>query len=264
MRLPTAFIAALLALPYLAHCETANAGEAQAEATRGIAVGGLVLVAPTYEGADSVRVIGVPIALPTGLGMGNRVQFEGIDDIRFRLIELGGFEAGGVAGYRFGRDESDDDALIGLGDVDGGLVAGAYIGYRAGSVLFDAAYGREVTGADTGGVLRLGIKSELAMSPSVRLTGRVGTTWADDEYHEAFFGVTAAQFAASGLTAFTPDAGFKDVHLALNGAFDLTDRWTLRAFGKVTQLIGDAADSPIVDSDLQLSGGAGVTYRFDW
>jgi MipA family protein len=234
------------------------------ETPRGIAAGGLVIVAPTYEGADSVRVIGVPIVMPTGLDMGNRVQFEGIDDIRFRLITLGGFEAGGVAGYRFGRDEDDDDALLGLGDVDGGLVGGAYIGYRAGNLLIDAAYGHELTGADTGGVLRLGVKSEMAVSPSVKVTGRIGASWADVDYHQAYFGVTAAQSAASGMAVYTPDAGFKDIHVSLSGEFDLSDRWTLRTFGKVAQLIGDAADSPIVEQELQLSGGAGVTYRFDW
>ena len=99
-------------------------------------VGGVVFVAPTYEGAKDYEVRGAPFIAPAGLDDAtSRVQFRGPDDLRFRALEFSGFEAGPLIGWRFVRDESDAFRLRGLGDVDGGLVLGGYAGFRAGPLM---------------------------------------------------------------------------------------------------------------------------------
>ena len=71
-------------------------------------VGGMVMVAPKYEGSKDYRVLGVPFIAPAGLSDGNgRVQVKGADDVRFRLFQAQGFELGPLAGWRFGPDEDD-------------------------------------------------------------------------------------------------------------------------------------------------------------
>lgn len=232
-----------------------------------VQVGGVVIVAPEYEGSKHYRVLGAPIVAPAGrIGDGDAgiVQFRGPSDIRFRLFDYSGFEFGPVAGYRFGRDESDGDLLGGLGDVDGGLVLGGFAAYRLGFARAFASYQHQVTGDDTGGVLDFGVEATMPVSSRFALRGTVGATWASDDYATEFFGISGWQEAHSraGLTAYDADAGIKDVYLALNADLALTDDWTLKFLGRYGRLVGDAADSPIVESENQFMAGIGLTYTF--
>jgi outer membrane scaffolding protein for murein synthesis (MipA/OmpV family) len=96
-------------------------------------VGGVVAVSPKFEGSKDYEVVGFPIVAPAGSSLGDGlVQFRGPDDVRLRLLRAGKFEAGPLAGWRFSRVEDDASRFAGLGDVEGGLVAGAYAAYKAG------------------------------------------------------------------------------------------------------------------------------------
>jgi outer membrane scaffolding protein for murein synthesis (MipA/OmpV family) len=225
-------------------------------------VGGLVYVSPTFEGAKSYQVTGFPFVAPAGFGDNGIVQIKGADDIRFRVLQFSNFEVGPLAGYRFGRDETDADHLIGTGDIDGGFVLGAFAAYRAGPLAFSVSYHHQATGDETGGLVRFGVEGVTRLSPTVKLTTGIGTNYATDDYMTAFFGVSAAQNAASGLPVYNPSAGFKDVHIGATANIDLSDRWTLILIGRYAHLIGDAADSPIVETESQFYGGAALSYKF--
>lgn len=225
--------------------------------------GGIVVTAPKYEGSKNNTVMGVPVIFPAGTpGVDGTVQFKGIDDVRVRLIKFNGFEAGPVAGYRFGREEDDGRRLRGLGDIDGGLVLGGYAAYRIGNLAAFASYNHQATGDETGGLLRFGLEAVTRLQPRFIVTLTGGATWASNDYMRSFFGVTAAQSARSGLVAFAPDSGIKDVFIGLGAEVPLAERWTLRANARYTHLVGDAADSPVVERQGQISGGLGLTYRF--
>lgn len=227
-------------------------------------VGGLAIVKPKYEGSKDYEVLAVPFAAPAGDTGSGFVQFKGLDDLRFRLLNAGGFEAGPVAGYRFGRDDSDAARLTGLGDVDGGLVVGGYVAYRMGAIMPFVSYNYQVTGDDTGGLLRGGLEVKHTFARGISATFTGGATWADSDYMASYFGVTAAQSFASGLAAFDADAGIKDAYFSAVADVPLSERWTLKLLGKYTHLLGDAADSPIVETESQWMGGVGLSYRFDF
>lgn len=258
---PTLALAAAamsLALGALATAGDAFGGDGQI----GLQAGGIAIVKPKFEGSKDYEVVGAPIVGPAG-GDGNGVvQFKGIDDLRFRLLDHAGFEAGPLVGYRFGRDEDDADRLDGLGDVDGGLVAGGFVAFRMGLLKPFLSYHHQVTGDDTGGLARLGVEARLPMFERFKVVATGGVTWADDDYMQSYFGVTAAQNAASGLAVFDAEAGVKDVFLGLAADVPIAERWSLKLSGRYTHLLGDAADSPIVETESQWQGGIGVTYRF--
>jgi outer membrane scaffolding protein for murein synthesis (MipA/OmpV family) len=224
-------------------------------------VGGMVLAVPTYEGSKSHRAIGFPVVAPAGGGE-SRVDVKGADDVRLRLASLHGLEVGPVAGWRFGRDEDDGTRLRGLGDIDGGLALGGYAAYRLGTLAAFASYSHQVTGDETGGLLRFGLESRVPALRWLTLTAMAGATWANDDYMQTYFGVTSAQAARSGLSAYQASAGIKDVHLGLTAEMPLAEAWTLRLMGRYAHLVGEAADSPVVEQAGQLSGGVGLTYRF--
>jgi outer membrane scaffolding protein for murein synthesis (MipA/OmpV family) len=230
-----------------------------------VKVGGVAVVKPTYEGSDSYEVIGAPIAFPAeGAGTAGSFTFNGVDDLRYRLLGgPTGFEAGPLAGYAFGRDDGDGPLLRGLGDVDGGVIVGGYAGYRAAGWLFDVSYHHIVSG-DTGGFLRLGVANKTHHSDRFWTKLRVAATYADDDYMSHYFGVSAAQSAASlaGLPLYDADAGFKDVHVVLSGSYDIARNWSVIGSAGYKRLIGDAADSPVVESEDQFTATLGLTYRF--
>jgi outer membrane scaffolding protein for murein synthesis (MipA/OmpV family) len=55
----------------------------------------------------------------------------------------------------------------------------------------------------------------------------------------------------------------KDVRVSLGTTVDLDSRWALTLNGQYTRLVGDAADSPVVETADQFSAMAGLTYRFE-
>ncbi len=232
-----------------------------------LGIGGVVGVKPKYEGSDEYEAFGFPIVFPKfgGDGLGGRISVRGADDVRLRAFDAGGFEIGPLAGYAFGRDEDDGDLLRGLGDVDEGLVLGAYLAYSAGPFLLDVSYHHIATGDDNGYLIRFGGGLEKELRRGFVGTLRVGATFADDSYQDSYFGISQAQSLNSraGLTRYDADAGIKDVHLELGAVVELSERWKVRASGKYTRLLGDAADSPIVESEDQFSALIGASYTFD-
>ncbi|MGE5266677.1 MAG: MipA/OmpV family protein [Deltaproteobacteria bacterium] len=224
--------------------------------------GGMVLVTPKYEGSNEYEVFGVPLVAPAGDNAFGFIQFRGPEDIRFRVINYGGFEAGPLTGWRFDRDENDADRLNGLGDVDGGIVLGGYAAYQFGWFKPFISYSNQVTGDETGGLLRFGAEAPATEWYGIRFIGQVGATWADDDYMDAFFSVNSTQALNSSLDEYNADSGVKDVYIGLNADVPLSDRWNLKVIGQYSRLIGDAADSPIVESENQFFGGLGLTYKF--
>ncbi|MBU2533199.1 MAG: MipA/OmpV family protein, partial [Alphaproteobacteria bacterium] len=122
----------------------------------------------------------------------------------------------------------------------------------------------QIVSGDTGGYFRLGATQTYRVSHPLELKARVGVTYADGDYMEDYFGITTAQSINSkaGLAAFDTDAGFKDVHVVLSATYDIDPNWTLIGGVGYKRLIGDAEDSPIVESEDQFLATFGIMYRF--
>ena len=197
--LALAAAAMTLALGALATAGDAFGGDGQID----LQAGGIAVVKPKFEGSKDYKVVGAPIVGPAG-GDGNGVvQFKGIDDLRFRLLDHAGFEAGPLVGYRFGRDEDDaDGASTASVTSTAAVVAGGFVALRMGpSETVPVGYHHQVTGDDTGGSAgsaRRGAAADVRAS-GFKVVATGGVTWADDDYMQSFIGVTAAQNAASGL-----------------------------------------------------------------
>lgn len=253
---------ALVSLPAAATESGAGPGASDLN----VQVGGFVFVAPKYEGAKKYEVRGFPIVAPSGYGITSegRVQFRGPDDLRFRLLEFYGFEVGPVTGWRFGRDQDDARRLRGLGDVDGGIIVGGYAAYKTHLLMPFVSYHHQVSGDDTGGIVRFGAETTVALAPGLSVSATLGAVYADRHFMDAYFSVTQAQSAASvaGLNPYGASAGIKNVFLGLTSDVPISEDWGLKLSGRYSRLVGDAADSPIVESENQFFAGVGITYRF--
>lgn len=245
--------ACMLALPAMAQAEPPQDWD--------VTIGAGAGIVPEYEGSDNYEVVPVPVVeaeYQEGLFF-----LSGRRGIGSYPIRTDDYKIGGSIGYDFGRDESDDrENLTGMGDVDGSVTANLMADH---TILGVANIAGGVTTALTGDYgttadIRLG--SRYPVNDRVSLTGSVGTTLADDEHMQHFFGVSPSQSAASGYAAHDAGAGFKSVGVSIGANYAIDDRWNVNATIKGDQLLGDAADSPVVKDEFQSSGFVTTSYRF--
>ncbi|TCK28710.1 outer membrane scaffolding protein for murein synthesis (MipA/OmpV family) [Ancylobacter aquaticus] len=221
-----------------------------------VVLGGGVMMAPKYEGSDEFDFQPVPF-ITASFGEHVTVDPRGVS---VNLHSLGDLTLSGQLGYDTGREQSDSDHLRGLGDIDMGGVVGATLTYERGAAEIYASIERIIGGSD-GTQATLGFK--LAHDAGqFRFSAGVSTTWADEDYMQAYFGVTAAQSALSGLSRYDIGAGFKRVDIELVATYAVTEHWLVRGEVGLGYLLGDAADSPVVQEAFQPSVMLLVGYRF--
>ena len=252
-------VLALLATPALA------AGQRQGNV---LTLGGGVDVAPRYSGSDKSRVTaaqvvdyamanGLFISTTRGLGYGNRV---------------GNLDYSAALSYRAGRKDRDissdsiasgSDYLRGMGDIKGSAVVVPGLGYRITDWLNVQLQAEvPVSERDNGEAVHFGIASPLYISPENSVTLALTGSWGSSKYMQTYYGVSAAQSAASGFARHDAGSGIYAYSLNLDWTHKLTSRWSLLAAAGVTQLTGEAGDSPIVQRKTSPVGSLKVTYSF--
>lgn len=160
-------------------------------------------------------------------------------------------------GYRPGSE-----SLRGLGEIRATPVLQAFGSYTLLGDLSLTSAVRRATGSHEGSQVDLGLRLPWKIGRHATLSIIPGATWADRRFMQAFFGVTPAQSAASGYTAFEAGAGRKSSQLVLDFDMALSRYWYLNAVLQAKRLQGDAADSPIVQKTRHTSGMLVVRYQF--
>ena len=162
-----------------------------------------------------------------------------------------------------GRSESTSSALQGLGNVRATVRARLAARWsmdehwRLGGAVSVDALGRG------GGYLsELNVTREQRWSPSTTWAAGVATTLAGDRYMQTYFGVTPVQAARTGLAAYEPQAGARDVTLFANLRSEITPRWVLLSGVNATRLLGPAADSPLTKQPSSVAVTAGLAWSF--
>lgn len=224
-------------------------------------------VAPEYDGAEDLRVI--PFVLADIRWGGITFEARGLRG-RVDLAADPRLSIGPVIGARLNR--SDVDGPVGLlPEIDTAIEAGGFIGYRlGGDQLGQGALQLELSLVNDvsrthNGLLATASASYIALRrPDTFVSFDLQTSWADADYTRTYFGIAPEDAARSGLSAYRPGSGFRDIGAGISAGhyFD-------RHFGVIgrlgaSYLIGDAADSPVTDQGRRLQPLAGLTlsYRF--
>ncbi len=87
-------------------------------------------------------------------------------------------------------------------------------------------------------------------------------TWGNDEYAQTLFGVDAQQSLRSGFAQYDPGSNATFMRFSLGAQYALTDKWILGSRITASRLLGDAADSPIVEDENQNTYALFMMYRF--
>ena len=234
-----------------------------------VTVGALAVYQPKYDGAKKYEFTALPVfsiapIMSGGAGGGLPFDARALDDVSLALFNVHGFEAGPLIGYRAGRAEKDSPRLTGLGDIDGGLVAGGYARYNFGPLYVRGSINQQLTGTDTGYLLRFATGASHAITPKIVVKGVVTLDYGSSDYMQAYYGVNALQSARSGLAVYDAGAGFKSIGALLSTEYALTPDWTLLATAGYTRFLGDAATSPIVEAADRFEVRLGAQRSFDW
>ncbi len=232
-----------------------------------VRLGAGTLYQPKYEGANEHKIVPLPLLI---------VSYRDLVFLRGPLLGVNAFtvrgarpgdklQIGPLVRYQFGRDEDDSKDLRGMGDVDGSVEAGGFITYGIGPWSAGLTLFRDVSNSHDGLTAKLATGHRMPLGPKVTLRSEISATWADEAYTETFFGVTAAQAARSGMRQYRAEGGVKDAGLTLDLDYKLSDHWGVTGRLGYKRLLGDAADSPLVQdrgSANQLSTGLFLGYKF--
>jgi outer membrane protein len=253
----------------LAAAEAASAADEDddddLEFTLSAGVGG----GPDYEGSDDYR----PAPL-WGVRVENLYHpstYIGIRGLRLQsnFLPTEHFQLGITADYSSDYDNVDDDAVDELQRPSEAVHVGVLAGFEF-SDERRIQYGFEVAATydvlhGNGAVVTPQASIRMPLARTSFLNGSIAASWASGDYMSNRFGISAADAARSGLDVYDADAGFKDVELGLAATYVITRRWSVTMSGRYQHLLGDAAESPIVDdrgSEDAFRLGALVNYRF--
>lgn len=224
---------------------------------------------PSYSGGDEYIVGAVP---------GMRYQFK--DSNRFfewygptadmNLLDSPAWQIGPMLGLRFGRSNVKDEVVAKLPEVDGTIEGGLMVSWtttNATGIPWRLRIGATAV-SDLGNTYR-GLNSSTFASLWVPLSPKVfiglggGFSYGSASYNQAFYGVTEAGSAASGLPVFAPGSGLRQWYAWPAVVFQVAPEWFAGIGFFYQRIAGAPGDSPIVrerGDRNQLTGGVGVGY----
>lgn len=205
---------------------------------------------PTYPGADDAEASPWLLWRNAQFGTGGKVDQQG-------------FSIGPSLNIIGPRDESDDDALEGLGDVDRAYEIGAQVSYGAGPVTAYGAVRRGFEGHE-GVVGELGAKYRTDLSDRVTLWSGLELGYGNSDFTQTYFGVTSEQAANSQYSVYSPDSGFTSAAIKFEARYAINETTSILGEVEYGKLIGDAGDSPVVQDEYQAALRLGIVRRFSF
>jgi outer membrane protein len=187
------------------------------------------------------------------------------DGLGMNLINQPQIKMGPRIVYRFGRDKEDAAVLSQLETIDNSVELGVFMSYVWEQWEASFTADKDISNAHDGLLAEAGLSYGMEVSPELTIRFGPSVSWGNQAYMRKFYGITAAESAASGLAAYEPKSSFRDLTLGVSGDYKLDNEWSLAFEAKLIKLLEDAADSPLVKDvgdDLQVYLGAGAKYTF--
>jgi len=225
-------------------------------------------ISPDYEGSDDYKIKALPLVsfrYKDLIEVDNnnlRVNFFGFNP----TVHEKHFRAGPLLKIDFGRNENDNPALAGLGNIGTSVELGVFGSYSAGPTRTRIRFFHDVAGGHSGTRVIGDVRLVLLKTDKAAVSSSINTTWADNNYMSEFFSITPAQSLASGMPRFNAGAGLKNAGIGITGNYELTRRWAVLVHADYKRLLGDAVDSPIVSlhgSPNQFATGVFLIFSFE-
>ena len=233
-----------------------NLGPRPAETA--IRVGAVALVGQRYQGASEQKVSAVPGIF---VHASNGLFADPLNGVGYSFEQIGGLQYGLRVNLETGR--SVEDTLPGFEKIKARANPGVFANYAVNDklTLRSALRLGMGEGAD-GSLLHLGGSYKVFQAGFFGVSMNASLKYADSNYMQSYFGVSAAQSAASGLKAYQPSAGFAAAKVGLTAGTPLSREIFVFTNLSVQRLLGDAANSPIVSKKMLPTAFIGGVYTF--
>lgn len=262
----------IIAAAFMMAATSASAQQAGGETDDGahgfVALG--VGATPKYDGAKSYQPI--PFGLIDTRWKGMEFELRGL---RARIDVAGDspFQVGPALNLRFKRDSAKDGSgrVKLLNDVDSAIEVGGWVGYRfggdakgQGEIAVDLTVLKDVNDGHDGLTATAQVSYAAYRSRRVFVNLDAQANYADKKYMRAYFGITPQESLRSGLAAYRPEGGLRDVGAGMTIGYQFNERWGVIGRAGANHYVSDAKDSPIVKegSKVQAIGGLALSYRF--
>jgi outer membrane scaffolding protein for murein synthesis (MipA/OmpV family) len=241
----------------------------------GGAIGATLSHGPAYAGADTTEtklrpallLRWGPISLSSTSGLSPRRDTGGGEAIRGLGVSLLRSETIRMSlslRYDSGRDGGgSSDTAEAAGSVPETLRTRLRASWRfapewrlAGSVSIDAL------GRGGGTLADFGVQRDGRFTPTTGWSASLLVSAADRRYQRAYYGVTPESAQRTGVAVYTPDAGWRDVALGFRTSTELGPHWTWINGANLSQLLGQAAASPLAPEDTGWALSSTLAWRF--
>ncbi|MDO5656827.1 MAG: MipA/OmpV family protein [Paracoccus sp. (in: a-proteobacteria)] len=200
-----------------------------------------------------------------GIGVKHEPRYPGSDrmsaspwiTIRNDEARAQGFSIAPSLGYVGPRKPSDHTDLEGLDNISRAFEVGGRVSYTLGDVTAYAT-ARQGLGGHSGISGETGLRYRMEATPELTLWAGIEADYGNASFNRTYFGVSADEAARSRFSEHDPGAGFNSAGVSLTARYDMNPNWALLGTAKISRLIGDAGDSPIVQERVQSSVGLGV------
>ncbi len=227
--------------------------------TVGLGVG----MTPDYEGSEDYEAVPIP-KVRWDSGDGVYVDLTGLT-LTANVLARDDIRVGPVVQVRGERDDVDADEVDRMEDIDTAVEIGGFVDFYFGSWSIGAQAQVDVADAHDGWLAEIRGGYDGSIGTSWVYAAGASTTYANSDYMSTYFDVDAADSAASGLTTFDADSGFKDVGVDFSMTYVDWKPWAVTGFVAYKRLLDDAEDSPVTDdvgSADQAFIGILVSYGF--
>lgn len=226
-------------------------------------------VAPDFEGSKNYRVLPIPFIR---VSKSNYYAITDGPGITLNIIDDKNLNAGPSIFYKSERDnDARNDLVKNLTTINSSVEMGGFVSYRfdlnnPGEQIELKIRGLfDVGNAHNGYTVNTSLSYGKIIKQKTRLGLSISTTYADNNYNNTYFGVSALDSAISGLSRYTAKAGIKDIGTNINLAYSFDRNWGIIGVFGYTKLLKPAKNSPIIQtsgSTNQFFATIGISYRF--
>ncbi|MEM9839461.1 MAG: MipA/OmpV family protein [Pseudomonadota bacterium] len=230
-----------------------------------------VVSVPEYDGSADDQI--VPLVFgQMRFGETQYVSIEGTG-VRVNVLNNRKWAAGPSVNIGFGRnDDVDNETIALLQEIDTAIELGGFIsrswqglGHPSGVVSVGVGVSRDIAGAHDGWQASASVGYGRNIGDRLRADSTFGVTFMGDNLAQTYFSVDSVDAMNSGLTTFEADSGIRDYNASLALIYRLSGRWSAVGYTSYRRLVGDAADSPIVDQEgdpNQIIVAVGLGFAF--
>ncbi|MGU3493160.1 MipA/OmpV family protein [Xanthobacteraceae bacterium A53D] len=231
-----------------------------------LTIGASARMAPEYPGADDYGFRpGFIFRISKASSLNS---FRSVDDNpSIALYDTGRFRIGAVGRLDWGRDQDDSDRLRGMGDVDFSVEAGGFAEWYAmdwlrlrGELRYGFGGYSGLMGDLAADVIVPYESWRFAFGPRMKIAG--------SGYTQAYFGVTplqafSANYLFNPLPVYNAGGGVLSYGVTAQLTKNFNNGFEAGVFGTYNRLVGDAADSPLTQSENQFLAGVSLSYTFN-